>query len=214
MKRNTSILFTILMISLGACQNNSNGTVSTGQEFLWDLSDGKSYSYTMTQTGTAVDTMKTNLPSTSMDGMAANGQLSDKQGQIFFGLLLPLPSMALEAGNRDTLHIETPVSIANSRLISHGVKSMLFQEIKTIDGRKCAVFQSALTTERITVPDELPGQYNYIETATGTHYFDLENGHYISTDIVVKRVNEMSNTEAQMQTSIKNDFTYHLEYNP
>lgn len=160
--------------------------------------------------GNPGDTTKTNLPKLELQGMDARGQHSDPDGQIFFGLVLPLPSVDLAVGETDTLNITTPVNLGMGTLKAIGQKSMRFKGYETVDGKRLAVLESELQSIRLEKPEGVDGDFDYSEKASGTHWFDPETGRYVRSEVRVERSNEMI-LYGNQRTTIVNLFKYRLE---
>lgn len=133
--------------------------------------------------GTPEDTVTTEMSTTVVQDMKADGSFDDSNADILFGLLFPLPNKSLKKGDVDEIPMQMPFNISGSRLFAKGQNTLTFRGYEEIEGRKCAVLNGIINISKLDIPEELKGEYKFSTTGDATYYFDLENGYYVGADI-------------------------------
>jgi len=133
--------------------------------------------------GSPRDTVTQKAPVSVVQDMKPNGRFSQKETDILFQILFPIPGKDLEIGETDEVPLEMPFNAMTSILMVKGQNTLRFRGYEEMEGRKCAVLDGKIDVSRLEVPEELEGKYKCATTGTAQYYFDLENHYYVGADI-------------------------------
>lgn len=133
--------------------------------------------------GTLKDFDSVTVPTTSAKNIKPNGHFGESDPNLFFKLLMPLPSSSLQLGGYYKIPMKFFFEYDDPTLFVEGFNTITFTEVKLIQGRKYAILNGILDISNLNKPKELEGDFRLKITGYTTYYFDIMEGHYAGTDI-------------------------------
>jgi len=141
----------------------------------------KSINYDQDGKPTKEDEME--LPTNVAQDMKPDGSFGERNVDLLFGILLPLPLKTLNTGESDKIALQIPFNANGSVLFSKGFNTLTFKGYESLLGRTCAVFKGIIDISDFKVPEELYGEYENYSTGEATYYFDTDARCYVGADI-------------------------------
>lgn len=150
--------------------------------------------------GSLKDSSSFTMPTSTIKDIQPNGTFGESEIDMYFKLLMPLPSSNIRKGESYKVSFALPLE-DYPESFNEGFNTITFAEVKKVQGRKCAILKGVLNIANLKLTKNLEGNYKQQITGITTHYFDIEKHCFIGVDIkmVENTLNELKfkNTELE-----------------
>lgn len=147
------------------------------------ISDLKMEIVSYRKDGSIRDTLKPAPQNLGPIGMNSNGTFTDKDVDVLFNVLLPLPSTLLQPRDSEKMPMKIPFIANETKALCIGANTLTFIGFKEFQERNCAMLEGIIDVSDLQVPDELKEQYKFKTTGNAKYYFDVEDGLFVGADV-------------------------------
>jgi hypothetical protein len=110
-----------------------------------------------------------------IDGVTENSRIpeGDPSANASIKLLFPLPLKPLKVGESSSFESKIPIRVNGVPVWAKGSTRVVLKEYVTIEGKSCAKFDIAIEISDLSVPEEVPTEYEFSLKGIGVNYFDI-----------------------------------------